>query len=249
MKLYGLIGYPLGHSFSKEYFTRKFEKESLADCFFELFPLIKIDQFNHLIQSQLSLKGLCVTIPYKQSVIPFLHSISDEAKNIGAVNCIQMLPGGLKGHNTDVVGFEQSFIPHLKPHHNKALVLGTGGASKAVQFVLNKLSIPFLIVSRVPAGNQCIGYNKIDKELLEEYTVIINCTPLGMYPNEDALPPLPYQNLSSQHYLYDLIYKPAETKFLQQGKQTGATIKNGYDMLIIQAEENWRIWNGIVNGQ
>ncbi len=247
MKLYGLIGYPLGHSFSKQYFTQKFEKENLSDCFFELFPLIKIDELTNLIQSQLSLKGLCVTIPYKQSVIPFLNSISEEANNIGAVNCIEILPQGLKGHNTDVVGFEQSFIPHLKPHHSKALVLGTGGASKAVQFVLNKLKIPFLFVSRVPAGNHCIGYNKINKELLEEYTVIINCTPLGMYPNEDAMPELPYQNLSSQHYLYDLIYTPAETKFLQQGKQRGATIKNGYEMLLIQAEENWRIWSGIVN--
>ena len=248
MKLYGLIGYPLGHSFSKQYFTQKFEKENLADCFFELFPLIKIHQLNNLIQSQLSLKGLCVTIPHKQSVIPFLNSISEEAKNIGAVNCIEILPEGLKGHNTDVVGFEQSFIPYLKPHHSKALVFGTGGASKAVQYVLGKLNIPFLPVSRVPAGNHCIGYNKINKELLEEYKIIINCTPLGMYPNEDAMPELPYKYLSPQHYLYDLIYKPAETKFLQQGKQKGATIKNGYDMLIIQAEENWKIWNGIVNG-
>lgn len=248
MKLYGLIGYPLGHSFSKQYFTQKFEKENLADCFFELFPLIKINQFNNLIKSQLSLKGLCVTIPHKQSVIPFLNSISEEAKNIGAVNCIEILPEGLKGHNTDVVGFEQSFIPYLKPHHSKALVFGTGGASKAVQYVLGKLNIPFLPVSRVPAGNHCIGYNKINKELLEEYKIIINCTPLGMYPNEDAMPELPYKYLSSQHYLYDLIYKPAETKFLRQGKQKGATIKNGYDMLIIQAEENWKIWNGIVNG-
>ena len=248
MKLYGLIGYPLGHSFSKQYFTQKFEKENLADCFFELFPLIKINQLNNLIQSQLSLKGLCVTIPHKQSVIPFLNSISEEAKNIGAVNCIEILPEGLKGHNTDVVGFEQSFISYLKPHHSKALVLGTGGASKAVQYVLGKLNIPFLPVSRVPAGNHCIGYNKINKELLEEYKIIINCTPLGMYPNEDAMPELPYKYLSPQHYLYDLIYKPAETKFLQQGKQKGATIKNGYDMLIIQAEENWKIWNGIVNG-
>lgn len=243
MKLYGLIGYPLGHSFSKEYFTQKFEKENLADCFFELFPLVQIDHFNHLIQSQLSLKGLCVTIPYKQAVIPFLNSISEIANNIGAVNCIEILPEGLKGHNTDVVGFEKSFIPHLKLHHSKALVLGTGGASKAVQYVLNKLNIPFLLVSRSPPTNQCIGYNKIDKELMEEYTIIINCTPLGMYPNVDEMPTLPYQYLSSQHYLYDVIYQPAKTKFLQEGKQRGATIKNGYDMLIIQADENWRIWN------
>lgn len=241
MNLYGLIGYPLGHSFSKEYFNKKFETEGLEDCYFELFPLEKIDLFPGLLKSH-SLKGLAVTIPYKESVMSFLQSLTDEAKSIGAVNCIEFLPGGLKGHNTDVIGFERSFVPQLRSHHTAALILGTGGASKAVQFVLKKLGIPYLLVSR-SAGIDSISYNEVDKELLQEYTIIINCSPVGMSPNEAEAPAIPYEFIGTQHYLFDMIYKPAETKFLAEGRSRGAAIKNGYEMLLLQAEENWKIWN------
>jgi shikimate dehydrogenase len=243
MNLYGLIGYPLGHSFSKQYFTEKFEKEGLEDCFFELYPLESIEEFPGLLQNHPSLRGLAVTIPYKETVVPFLSSLTPDAGSIGAVNCIEVLPEGLRGHNTDVVGFEQSFVPQLQHHHTRALVLGTGGASKAVQFVLQKLDIPFLLVSRAREGDNIISYEAVNEKLLNEYTIIINCTPVGMSPKEEEKPPLPYENLNFAHYLYDLVYKPAETRFLLEGKQRGATIKNGYDMLLIQAEENWKIWN------
>jgi shikimate dehydrogenase len=243
MNLYGLIGYPLGHSFSKQYFTQKFEKEGLEDCFFELYPLENIGEFPGLLESNPTFKGVAVTIPYKETVITYLHSLSPQAQAIGAVNCIEFLPGGLKGHNTDVVGFEQSFVPSLQHHHTRALILGTGGASKAVQFVLQKLGIPFLLVSRKPAGDTTISYEQVNGELLKEYTIIINCSPVGMSPHENEKPFLPYEHLTFVHYLYDLVYKPAETQFLLEGKQRGATVKNGYDMLLIQAEENWKIWN------
>ncbi len=243
MNLYGLIGYPLGHSFSKQYFTQKFEKEGLEDCFFELYPLEKIEEFPGLLQKQPLLRGVAVTIPYKEAVIPFLHSMSPQAKSIGAVNCIEVLPGGLRGHNTDVVGFERSFVPSLQHHHTRALILGTGGASKAVQYVLQQLGIPFLLVSRKAKGDTIIGYNQVTGSLLKDYTILINCTPVGMAPHENEKPPLPYEELTFVHYLYDLVYKPAETQFMLEGKKKGAVVKNGYDMLLIQADENWKIWN------
>lgn len=242
MNLFGLIGFPLGHSFSKAYFNNKFQTEGLGDCFFELFPLESIDFFPSLLQENKSLKGIAVTIPYKESVIPYLQSVTDEAKQIGAVNCIQFLPEGLRGHNTDVVGFERSFTPRLRPHHTKALILGTGGASKAVQYVLKQLNMEYLLVSR-SAGANTISYDAIDEKVLKQYTVIINCSPVGMSPSEDEAPAIPYELITQHHYLFDMIYKPAETKFLQEGKKRGATIKNGHDMLLIQAEENWKIWS------
>lgn len=248
MNLYGLIGYPLGHSFSKEYFNNKFQSEGREDCFFELFPLENMEEFPGLLKDHSSLKGLAVTIPYKEVVMPYLQQLSNGAKEIGAVNCIEFLPGGiLKGHNTDVTGFERSFTPYLKPHHTRALILGTGGASKAVQYVLKQLGIPYLLVSR-KQDEYFISYNDIDQQLLEEYTIIINCSPVGMSPHEHNAPGIPYRLLSRHHYLFDMIYKPAETKFLLEGKQRGATIKNGYEMLVLQAEENWKIWSiGSVN--
>lgn len=245
MNLYGLIGYPLGHSFSKQYFREKFEKDGLGDCYFELFPLENINEYPKLIQQQKNIKGLCVTIPYKQTIIPFLQSVNEEAIIVGAVNCIKILSGEMIGYNTDIIGFEKSFVPLLKPYHTKALVLGTGGASKAVQYVLNKLQIPFLLVSRNMEGKNIISYTDLNESLLKEYTIIINSSPVGMAPNENVMPDIPYQFITAQHYLYDLVYKPEETKFLQQGKLKNATIKNGYEMLILQAEENWRIWNVI----
>ncbi len=244
MNVYGLIGFPLSHSFSKKYFTQKFEEEKLTDCSFELFPLNSIREFPVLITTQKDIKGLAVTIPYKEAVLPYLDSVSDEVKKIDAVNCICIIDGKLKGYNTDVTGFERSFKPLLQHHHTKALVLGTGGASKAVQYVLRKLGIPFLIVTRkINAGIDHINYNTIDEKMMANYPVIINCTPVGMYPNEAEAPEIPYQLLNNKNLLYDLVYKPEQTKFLTLGLQQGAAVKNGYEMLLIQAEENFKLWN------
>ncbi len=242
MKLYGLVGYPLGHSFSKQYFTEKFEKENIADCTFEAFPISSINEFPSLLKNNASLKGLSVTIPYKEQVLQFVDELSDEVKAIGATNSIKINNGKLTAYNTDIVGFEKSFVKLLQPHHTKALVLGTGGASKAVQYVLRKLGIEYLVVTRNKRENQIV-YADIDEALLMEYSIIINCTPVGMYPNENEVPAISYQFISPNHYLYDLVYKPAETLFLKEGKKRGAAVQNGYEMLLLQAEESWRIWN------
>lgn len=243
MRRYGLIGYPLSHSFSQKYFTDKFQREGITDCVYENFPLGSIDEFAALIQQHPDLHGLNVTIPYKEKVIPFLTAQSEVVKAIGACNCIKIEHGRLTGHNTDVVGFENSLRPLLQPHHTRALVLGTGGAAKAVHYVLNKLGIAFFEVSRTPSNARQISYQQIDESVIRDHQVIINTSPLGMYPNIDECPPLPYQALTSQHYLFDLVYNPAKTLFLQKGDERGAATKNGHDMLIIQAEESWRIWN------
>jgi shikimate dehydrogenase len=243
MTEFGLIGYPLGHSFSKTYFLKKFEAEKL-DYHFELFPITAIDEFSGLLKKYPHLKGLAVTIPYKESVIPYLHKLSDEAANIGAVNCIRFAGAKLMGYNTDVIGFEKSFTPGLQPQHTKALVLGTGGSSKAITYVLSKLGINYKLVSRKRIdSNSAIVYSEIDHALLEEYSIIINCSPVGMFPNENNKPDIPYQFISSQHYLFDLVYKPSETMFLKEGRNRGAQVKNGFEMLVLQAEENWKIWN------
>jgi shikimate dehydrogenase len=244
MKLFGLIGYPLGHSFSKKYFDKKFIEENLNDCSFELFPITTINEFQKLVADNSNLKGLAVTIPYKQSVLPFVHYVTVAAKEIGAVNCIKFTDGNLTGHNTDVIGFEKSLVPLLKPHHTKALVLGTGGSSKAVQYVLKQLNIDFLLVSREIADKpNSITYSGIDEKIMNEYSIIINCSPVGMTPNEEVAPAIPYHLLSSNHLLYDLIYAPEKTLFLQQGENNRCIIKNGFEMLVIQAAENWKIWN------
>ncbi|MEO8771451.1 MAG: shikimate dehydrogenase [Ferruginibacter sp.] len=246
MNLYGLIGYPLGHSFSKKYFTEKFEKENLTDCFFELFPFENIKAFPTLINKEKELRGLAVTIPYKESVIPYLSFLDEKAKEIGAVNCLKIYNKHLLGYNTDALGFERSFVPLLQSNHAKALVLGSGGSSKAVQYVLRKLGIEFLVVTRqAVSGKDFISYDKIDKQMIASYPIIINCTPVGMSPNDDAYPQIPYQWLDQKNLLYDLIYSPAETQFLKKGLERGADVKNGYEMLVIQAEENWRIWRGL----
>jgi len=243
MRRYGLIGYPLSHSFSQKYFTEKFQREQIADCVYENFPLADISEFSALIQQHDDLCGLNVTIPYKEKVIPFLTEQSDVVKATGACNCIKINNGRLAGYNTDVIGFENSLKPLLQPHHTKALVLGTGGAAKAVHYVLNKLGIAFTEVSRTPSKAAQIAYDKIGEASISEYQLIINTSPVGMYPKVDECPPLPYQFLTSKHYLYDLVYNPAKTLFLQKGEAQGAAVKNGHDMLIIQAEEGWRIWN------
>jgi shikimate dehydrogenase len=242
MRIFGIIGYPLSHSFSQKYFKEKFEKEGIVDADFLQFPIEHIDALNDVLKRHNTLQGFAITIPYKKSVLQFLHQSTDAVKQMGACNCVRIKDGKLYGYNTDVVGFEKSFTPLLQPHHTKALILGTGGAAAAVEFTLHKLNIPYRFVSRTKSGNN-YTYNELNEDIMKEYSIIINSTPLGTFPKVDEAPEIPYSLLSSQHYLFDLVYNPAETKFLRLGKQQGATVKNGYDMLIIQAEENWRIWN------
>ncbi len=242
MRAFGIIGFPLSHSFSQKYFTQKFLDEYIQDALFLNFPIDTIDTLPKLLHSVSNLKGLAVTIPYKKEVLRFLETATEEVKQMGACNCIKVIDGKLYGFNTDVVGFEKSFIVHLQPHHKQALVLGSGGAAAAVEFVLKKLRIDYKIVSRT-ANTGKIGYEDINEEVMERHTVIINCTPLGTYPNVDEAPAIPYHLLTPNYYLFDLVYNPAKTKFLALGEERGAATQNGYDMLTIQAEENWRIWN------
>jgi shikimate dehydrogenase len=243
MRRFGLIGYPLSHSFSPGYFAEKFAKEGIKDCVYEAYPLASIDELKQLLDCHKDLCGLNVTIPYKKKVIRFLDAGSEEVKQMVACNTIKIKDGKLIGYNTDVTGFELSLLPLLKPHHTHALVLGTGGAAAAIEFVLNKLGIQFLFVSREKKEANSIIYTQLNKQILDKYTLIINTTPLGMYPKVDEFPAIPYNYLSDKHYLFDLVYNPAETQFLKKGKEHGAVIKNGADMLIIQANESWRIWN------
>ena len=242
LKKYGLIGYPLSHSFSKGYFTEKFKKEGIKNAAYETYPLEKISDFTTLLQNNPELVGLNVTIPYKEAIIPYLDELSEEAKKIGAVNTIKIINGKKIGYNSDVVGFEKSLIQHLKPTHNKALVLGTGGAAKAVWFVLKKLNIPYLKVSRTASEN-IIAYDTISIDLVKKYPLIINTTPLGMSPKLESKPDIPYQALTKNHFLYDLVYNPQTTLFLEMGQKMGATIQNGLPMLHGQAERSWELWN------
>ena len=244
MKRYGLIGYPLTHSFSQRYFTEKFEKEGITGCSYANYSLPSIGELAGVLMDP-ELCGLNVTIPYKQQVIPYLDARDEVVAAIGACNCIKIVEGRLSGYNTDVVGFGQSLVRRLEGHHRRALVLGSGGAAKAVEWVLGRLGISWLTVSRRPRpGSGSIGYEDVDAGLLAEHTLVINTTPLGMYPHTDECPPLPYEAMTSRHYLFDLIYNPAKTLFLQKGEARGATVENGLEMLVLQAEESWRIWNG-----
>lgn len=242
MRQFGLIGYPLSHSFSKKYFTEKFAAEEISGCNYELYPIESIDLFPSLLQDINGLEGLNVTIPYKESVLPFLHEQSTAVQEIGACNCICIRNGKLIGYNTDVVGFRQSIEPLLQSHHRNALVLGTGGAAKAVVWVLKQLGIAFSYVSRTKAEGVW-GYDDITAEVLKNYPLVINTTPLGMQPNVLAKPSLPYEAVTEDFLFYDLVYNPDKTAFLEAAEQQGAVIKNGADMLIIQAEESWKIWN------
>ncbi|GAC1537683.1 MAG: shikimate dehydrogenase [Sediminibacterium sp.] len=242
MRRYGLIGYPLSHSFSRQYFTGKFEREKIADAVYENFSLKGIGELPDVLEKHPDLCGLNVTIPYKKEVLSFLTGASDAVQQMGACNCIKISKGTRYGYNTDTVGFEKSLLPFLKPYHQQALILGTGGASAAVEFVLRKLRIPHLFVSRT-ANAAAMGYDALDEAILSSHQLIINTTPLGMYPHVAESPDIPYQHLTSQHHLYDLIYNPAETKFLEKGRLQGASVQNGEEMLVLQAEESWRIWN------
>jgi len=242
MRRFGLLGYPLSHSFSQKYFTEKFAQLGLTDCVYENFSLPTIQELSVVLQEKTDLCGFNITIPYKKQVLSFLDEVSPVVAEIGACNCVQIKAGKLTGYNTDVVGFEQSLKPFLQLHHTKALVLGTGGASAAVEYVLRKLGITVQYVSRVASDN-AIAYEQVDEKILSTHHLLINTTPLGMYPKVTECPDLPYRFLSLQHHLYDLIYNPAETQFLSNGKAQGATTQNGQEMLIGQAEESWRIWN------
>lgn len=243
MRKFGLIGYPLGHSFSKGYFTQKFSDQSITDASYENFPIASIDELKQVLDFQPELRGLNVTIPYKEQVIPYLHNQSPEVKEINACNCISIKDGQLTGYNTDFIGFKNSLLVKLKPHHTNALILGWGGASKAVAYALKTLGINYLIVSRRSTLPFSINYEALNETIMSQHQLIINCTPIGMYPAIEQAPGIPYQYISENHFLFDLIYNPAQTMFLQLGEERGATIENGLDMLSLQAEESWRIWN------
>ncbi|MDE3252435.1 MAG: shikimate dehydrogenase [Bacteroidota bacterium] len=242
MPCFGLLGYPLSHSFSQQYFTEKFARLGLTGYVYENFSLPDIHELNQILADRKDLLGFNITIPYKKQIIEFLQETSPVVAEINACNCVRIQDGKLKGYNTDVIGFEASLAPFLKPHHTRALILGTGGASAAVEYVLRKSGIGYTNVSRT-ASPKGITYQDITKDLMESHYLIINTTPLGMFPNIAEAPDIPYQFLGSRHHLYDLIYNPIETLFLAKGRSQGATVQNGQEMLVLQAEESWRIWN------
>ena len=247
MDKYGLIGYPLGHSFSISYFNQKFADEGI-NAKYENYEIASIDELTEILDSTPELRGLNVTIPYKEKVIPFLDSISPEARAIGAVNVIRVTHEKnktiLKGFNSDVIGFTQSIEPMIdKKWHKKALILGTGGASKAISYGLKSLGIEPVFVSRYERPNT-IQYEMITPEVVKEYNVIVNCTPLGMYPNTDVCPNLPYEAMDNHTILYDLIYNPDQTLFMRKGAEYGAEVKNGLEMLLLQAFASWEFWHG-----
>lgn len=243
MKTYGLIGYPLAHSFSKQYFTEKFKKEGIADCQYEAYPIRSIDEIIDLLKENPELRGLNITIPYKQLILPFLNNSDNIPGGLKACNCVKINEGKMTGYNTDVTGFERSFLPYLNNHHKSALILGNGGATEAVKFVLQKLNIAYKIVSRKIHDGSDLTYQDLNEQVIDENKIIINTTPLGTFPNTHDCPDIPYQFLTAGHFLFDVVYNPEKSLFLQKGEAYGATIKNGYEMLVIQAEESWRIWN------
>lgn len=246
MDKYGLIGFPLGHSFSISFFNEKFKNENI-DAVYENFEIPQIENLQEILDLNPELKGLNVTIPYKEKVFKYLKSVSPEAKAIGAVNVIRIVHNGkkteLKGFNSDVIGFTRSIEPLLEACHKKALILGTGGASKAINYGLTALGLETRFVSRT-GKDGALRYEEITPALVKEYNVIINCTPVGMYPHADECPALPYEAMDTHTLLYDLIYNPDETLFLKNGHRRGATIKNGLEMLLLQAFASWDIWNG-----
>lgn len=246
MQKYGLIGYPLGHSFSKNFFNQKFESEHI-DAQYINFEIPSIKDFKDVLKFNPELHGLNVTIPYKEQVIPYLDDLDEDARLIGAVNVIKFARGFLGktkliGYNSDVIGFRRSIEPLLTDSHRRALILGTGGASKAVFHGLKQLGVESTFVSRT-AKEGCITYADLTREMMDRYTVIVNTTPLGMFPNVDSCPDIPYEWLTPNHLLYDLLYNPDETLFMRRGKERGAVVKNGLEMLLLQAFAAWEIWN------
>jgi shikimate dehydrogenase len=250
LRQFGLIGYPLSHSFSQKFFTEKFLRENIVNAQYDNFPIASIESFDALWKEHSSLEGLNVTIPYKKEVIAFLQHSSPVVQAIKACNCIRKFNNELYGYNTDVIGFEKSLLPFLKAHHTHALILGTGGASAAVQWVLQKLNIQYQVVSRksntIEESTELkasLSYDQLSNSIIESHTLIINTSPLGMFPNVNEAPPIAYDAITAQHHLYDLVYNPIETLFMKNGLSKGATVQNGLDMLHIQAEESWAIWN------
>ena len=247
MKLFGLIGYPLGHSFSKEYFTEKFQQLGISETHrYEKFEIISTDSLIALLIANPDLVGLNVTIPHKLSVMPYLYNLDPSAQKVGAVNVIKINKDKtLTGYNSDYYGFKNSLSTWMKTYNlspKKALVLGNGGAAKAIKAALTDLIIDFKVVSRTPAENE-INYEVLDEEIIASHELVINCSPLGTYPNVAASPAIPYHLLSTNHLLYDLVYNPTETAFMKQGAAFGSKTMNGYEMLVLQAEKSWEIWN------
>lgn len=244
MITYGLIGHPLGHSFSKDYFSRKFKDEAI-DARYLNFDIPDISALKDVISENPTLRGLNVTIPYKQQIIPFLDCVDPMAAEIGAVNVVKIKADGkLEGYNSDIIGFGESIRPHLKPWHTHALILGTGGASLAVACALRRLGVEYTFVSRTPKDGR-LSYGDLNENIMSRYKVIINATPLGTFPNVDSCPPIPYKLLNDKSLCFDLVYNPPLTEFLRRASERGATIVNGLEMLHIQADESWKIWNNL----
>lgn len=243
MKEFGLIGRSLSHSFSKPYFEKKFKELGLQDHVYLNFELATIEEFQNVLNDHPGLMGINVTIPYKESIIPFIDEVSDEAKAIGAINCVKIEKGKLKGYNTDVFGFASSVKPFLEPQHNKALILGTGGASKAIAYALKNIGVEVYFASSSKQNANTFKYEQLNEHMMRAFKLIVNTTPLGMYPNENECPAIPYQFLTPEHLCYDAIYNPETTLFLQKAKEQGAVTINGLSMLQLQAEKSWEIWN------
>ncbi|MGB1308716.1 MAG: shikimate dehydrogenase family protein [Oceanihabitans sp.] len=244
MRKFGLLGKNIAYSFSKNYFSEKFNSENITNTTYENFDIENINKFVSILENNPNINGLNVTIPYKESIIPYLDKLDKKAKKIGAVNTIKFTKKGkLKGYNTDFYGFKNALKPYLKKQHKKALLFGTGGASKAIAYALKKLNIEYAFVSRKTSKNVQFTYKTLTPEDIKSHTILINCTPLGTSPNIEACPEIPYHAITEKHLLFDLIYNPTETTFLKKGKQNKAATSNGFKMLQLQAEKSWQIWN------
>ncbi len=242
IKKIGLIGYPLGHSFSKKYFTEKFKKNNIDDFVYENIEIENLKEFSGFLKNNPDFIGFNITIPHKTTILQYIDYKDKMVEQIGACNTLKISEGKIFGYNTDVYGFEKSFKTKLKAEHKKALILGTGGASKAVEYVLKKLEIPYLFVSRNPKKNNQISYSDIDKNIVLNHQIIINTTPVGSFPDIEKTPKIPFNFITSKHYFYDLIYNPKKTLFLKKAEEKGATTINGLKMLHLQAEKSWKIW-------
>lgn len=243
LRRFGLIGEKLEHSFSVDYFSEKFRKEGIEDARYDAFPLSSIEEFPSMLEANPDLVGLNVTIPYKETVIPYLDTLSDTAKSVGAVNTIRLSNGKKEGFNTDAEGFKEDLSPLLESSPERSLILGTGGASKAVRYVLEGMGSELLFASRSGKASGILSYDEITKELIAEQDLVVNTTPLGTWPDTEECPSIPYEGIAKGTVLYDLIYNPSRTLFLKEGEERGAIVRNGYGMLMEQAEAAWRIWN------